>query len=50
MGNKKALYYNMRAYYEFRKLNVFEFLPFTFHIKGSSEDGITKFIEYYNKR
>jgi hypothetical protein len=50
MGNKKALYYNMRAYYESKKMNVFDFLPVTFHIKGSSEESIQKFVDYYQKR
>ena len=37
LSNKKALFYNMRSYYQSLKLNVFNYLPLTFHIKGSDD-------------
>src|SRR5690606_21293835 len=33
LGNKKALLYNMRNYYECLKDDVFNYLPLTFHIR-----------------
>lgn len=32
IGNKKALFYNLRKYYEFTKENIFDYVPLTFHI------------------
>jgi hypothetical protein len=32
IGNKKALLYTMRQYYESNGMNVFENLPLSFHI------------------
>jgi hypothetical protein len=32
LGNKKALFYNMRRYYASNKIDVFENLPLTFHV------------------
>ena len=51
LSNKKALFYNMRAYYEAIKENPFDYLPLTFHIKNGTEDkDYQKFLEYYNAR
>ena len=33
LSNKKALYYNMKIYYESLGENPFNFIPLTFHIK-----------------
>lgn len=32
LGNKKALFYNLRLYCENTNLNVFDIVPITFHI------------------
>jgi len=38
IGNKKALFNTMSNYYKEMNLNVFDFLPLTFHIKDGLED------------
>ena len=38
LGNKKALFYNMKEYYQLTGENVFEYLPLTFHIKSGITD------------
>lgn len=51
LSNKKKLYYNMKAYYESIKDDVFNYLPKTFHItKGTQDEKYTKFSEYFNER
>ena len=51
LSNKKALFYNMRAYYEAKGLNPFNYIPLTFHIqKGTEDPEFKKFLEYFNKR
>lgn len=37
LSNKKALYYNMKMYYESLDLNPFDFIPLTYHIKEGVE-------------
>ena len=32
LGNKKAMFYNMKQYYEIKNDDVFKYLPKTFHI------------------
>ncbi len=32
LSNKKALFYNLKAYYEVIKDNPFDYIPVTFHI------------------
>ena len=50
LGSKKALFYNMRAYFEALKENVFNYLPLTFHIqKGLQDEEYSKFLDFYNK-
>jgi hypothetical protein len=40
----------MRKYYELSNLNVFEFLPLTFHIsKGVDDPEYAKFLKYYTQ-
>ncbi|CAD8162780.1 unnamed protein product [Paramecium octaurelia] len=34
LGSKKNLFLNLKKYYELNSLNVFEFLPLTYHIKN----------------
>ena len=51
LHNKKALYYNMKFYYEAIKEEYSNYLPFTFHIqKGCDDPEFNRFVEYYNKR
>lgn len=51
LGNKKALYYNMKQYYELKKDNVFNYLPITFHIEGGLQDPqFLAFQKYYKDR
>lgn len=50
LGNKKALFYNMRAYSESIKKDVFDCLPLTFHIQnGTSDKEYYTFLNIYNK-
>lgn len=50
LGNKKALFYNMRAYYESQNQNVFDNLPLTFHIKSPDSAEIKQFLDAYQSR
>lgn len=51
LGNKKALFYNMKEYYKRQGKDVFEYLPLTFHIKnGFNDPEYKKFVHYYDKR
>ncbi|EAS00525.2 tubulin-tyrosine ligase family protein (macronuclear) [Tetrahymena thermophila SB210] len=48
--NKKALFYNMRQYYECIQKNPFDYIPLTFHIKeGTSDQEWEKFLTFYNQ-
>ncbi len=48
LGNKKAMYYNMRIYYEAMGKDPFEALPLTFHIKeGKADKEYAKFAETF---
>jgi tubulin---tyrosine ligase len=50
MNNKKALFLNMRNYYDALGQNVFDNLPVTFHIKnGENDPEFTRFKTYYDK-
>lgn len=53
LSNKKALFLNMKAYYQSisgEELNVFNYLPVTFHIKeGLGDPEFTKFLSYYDQ-
>jgi tubulin monoglycylase TTLL3/8 len=51
LGNKKAMFYNLKQYYELIHDNVFNYLPLTFHIKNGTNDiQYKRFQMYYNKR
>ena len=50
LSNKKAMFYNMRNYYEALKVNVFDHLPLTFHVYGADSKEYQKFLEYYHNR
>lgn len=50
IGNKKALFYNMRAYYNKMQMNIFDALPLTFHIvKGVDDPEYKLFFNYYSQ-
>lgn len=50
LGNKKALFYNMKNYYESINEDPFKNMPQTFHIKtGDSDPEFTKFEAIYNE-
>ena len=49
LSNKKAIYYNMKVYYEAINQNTFDVLPLTYHIKdGLADREFSKFEETYN--
>lgn len=48
IGNKKALFYSMRKYYDLNGQNVFDYLPLTFHIsKGMDDPECAKFLKHH---
>jgi len=50
LSNKKALFLNMRNYYEAMGKDVFTAVPVTFHVKeGLDDPEFTKFKQYYFK-
>jgi hypothetical protein len=49
LSNKKAIYYNMKIYYDATGQDTFDHLPLTFHIKeGLADREFLKFEECYN--
>lgn len=50
IGNKKAMFYCMRKFYEVCHKNVFDYLPLTFHIsKGTDDPEYKKFLKIYER-
>lgn len=48
LSNKKAIYYNMKIYYESIGQDWFKVLPLTFHIKeGVNDKEFNKFCEVF---
>jgi len=48
LGNKKALFYNLKDYYNRIGEDVFEYVPLTFHIKqGFKDSEYKRFLMYY---
>ena len=48
LSNKKAIFYNMKVYYESLNLNPFDYLPLTFNIKeGVNDKEFNKFSEVF---
>ena len=47
ISNKKALFLNLRNYFEKCHKNPFDIIPLTFHIKGLNDPELQKFEEYY---
>jgi hypothetical protein len=50
LSNKKALYYNMKIYYEALKENPFDYIPVTFHVKNDGDKEWANFVSYYTSR
>lgn len=49
LSNKKAIYYNMKIYYEATNQQTFKFIPLTYHVReGLSDRSFAKFEEVYN--
>ena len=48
LTNKKALFYNLKAYYEYLSLNPFIFIPYTVHIKNETQ--MQEFEDLFNQR
>ena len=50
MNNKKALFLNMKNYYDALDQDVFDNLPLTFHVKeGLDDPEFHRFKQYYDK-
>ena len=49
LSNKKALFYNMKIYYEAVGLDLFDFIPITFHVKEGINDKEYKNFELKHK-
>lgn len=50
LSDKKALFLSLRHYYVSQKLDPFDFIPLTFHIRKHTEDPeYTRFQEYYGR-
>jgi hypothetical protein len=50
LSNKKALLYNLKAYYDALGDDVFTVMPITFHIKDGIQDKeFIRFMDFYNQ-
>jgi hypothetical protein len=48
IGNKKALFYNMKRYLELKQEDPFKMLPLTFHVaKGVDDPEYRNFLKHY---
>lgn len=48
IGNKKALFYNLKRYLELKGEDPFKMLPLTFHIhKGTEDAEYLRFTKYF---
>lgn len=51
LGNKKALFYNLKEYYDLVGKNAFTKIPLTFHIKkGFNDIEYKRFVTYFKRR
>lgn len=51
LGNKKALFYNLKLYYNLVNEDPFDYIPLTFHIRnGFKDEEYKRFVTYYNRR
>ena len=50
LSNKKAIYYNMKVFYDAIGQSTFDYLPLTFNIKdGLTDSQFNKFVESYTE-
>ena len=50
IGNKKALFYNLKKYYNLLGKNVFDIIPLTFHIKkGQADPEYSTFLKEFKR-
>lgn len=38
LSNKKAMFFNLRRYYEVTNRDPFEYLPLTYHVRNGTDD------------
>ena len=51
LGNKKALFYCMKDYYQKIGDDLFNYMPLTFHIRNGFKDTeYQRFVNYYERR
>ncbi|CAK71274.1 unnamed protein product (macronuclear) [Paramecium tetraurelia] len=50
LGNKKAMFHNMKKFYELTKQDLFQHLPVTFHVSGVKDKSYLQFLEYYKEK
>lgn len=50
LSNKKALFMNLKIYYEALKTNPFEYIPMTFHLTSADDKEFDLFLEEYERR
>ncbi|CAD8051245.1 unnamed protein product [Paramecium sonneborni] len=50
LGNKKAMFHNMKKYYELIKQDLFLHLPITFHVSSIKDKSYLQFLEYYKEK
>lgn len=48
--NKKALYYNMKKFYQAIKVDPFEFIPLTFHVQTEGDAEWVRFEQYFSEK
>ena len=49
LSHKKELFKSMKRYYQAMSLDVFEFMPTTFHVNSSKDPEFLRFISYFNE-
>lgn len=47
LSNKKALFYNLKQYYGALELEVFDYVPVTFHVQGESDKEFLNFVKFF---
>ena len=49
LSNKKALFYNLKRYYQALNKDVFDCVPVTFHVTGEDDSEFEAFLKYFSK-
>lgn len=49
IGNKKALFYNLKQYYELLGKDVFTIIPLTYHIRGVGDTQFEVFVKEFKR-